>query len=734
MESPQPLLSHHVDPPLKEPPATGATDGTLRGRLLRCLRAAFEGMGKPVSESDLQISGPSLSETPGLAEMALISRRLGYRARVTPFDPGHLDRLPCPFVLLTRDGKTCLTVLRADNDRVLVHDPATSRTEDTSARDLPQGKADILLLKTGGEEVSWREMLWRQIRGVMRPIIASSVAINIFALLLPLVSIIVFNKVIGNRALSTLDVLAIGASVAYIFDTALRALRGYLSVHTGARLDAQIGSQAVAHLLRLPLTYFENTPTGLQSERLRQLDFIRTFLTGQMPMVVVDLVFGIVLFAALLAIDVRLGAVVLGSVPIFLLLSVWADRSQRALSNKTFAAQAARGSSLNEILHNAHTVKALALESDMETRHGERLARSAQAGFEASHHSNMVLALSNGLMMFISLLVLYLGARFASDNTLTLGELVAFNMLTVRALTPIRQVVTTWHSLRETQMAFRRIDELMNEEQEPGIAQMGSYPRLRGTLRADNLGYTYPGTTRPALRGVNFALPTGTMTGIIGPSGCGKSTLAKIILGLYPPGEGRVLVDAFDLRQISPFTLRREIGYVPQDNHLFAGSVRENIVMGAPDTSPARAMMAAQYVGAHDFIQRLPQGYDTILTEGGFGLSAGQRQLLCVARALAREPRILILDEATSALDVQTEDRLLRALRQATKPVGLTVLFITHRLPTLRICDQIVMLRDGMVERAGPADHILNALMAPPPSAAPTESPLPASDKNGGAA
>jgi ABC-type bacteriocin/lantibiotic exporter with double-glycine peptidase domain len=687
-----------------------------RDVLLRCLQAALHAHKKTVSLTDLQVTAP-MPRQPALSDLVPILKRLNFSAKITEFYLQELPSLPTPFILCSEDKAMCVTVMDVGAQSVSIYNPQTGEIEKIAPEALPAEMAEVLLIKASiGEKETWQQILLKRVRGVMTQVVIASILINLFALGAPLISMIIFNKVIGHQAISTLNVLAIGAITLYVFDAILRSARGYISTHTGARMDAHIGNEVMAHLLRLPLKHFEKTPSGIITERLRQLDTIRSFLTGQMPMLLVDLAFSIILFAAVFLVDVRMGFIVVLSAPIFLAISFFFDHAQRKFSQQNFNAVAYKTSTVNEMTSNALTVKSLGLESEMEQRHGDMLAQTAWTGYQAHNINNHIQNLSTVLLSVISLFVLYIGARFIMEGTMTIGELIAANMLVARTLTPIRQVTVAWHSLRETQHAFHRLDAIMGEDPEPGIDATASYPKVRGSIVLDNIIFSYAKDLPPVIKGVSLNLPSGSITGLVGASGCGKSTLGKIMLGVYKPTDGRVLIGDFDISQMSPLSLRRDIGYVPQENQLFTGTVRENILLGVADPTPAKAIMAAQFAGAHDFIQQLPSGYETRLTERGGGLSSGQRQMICIARALAREPRILIFDEATSALDLISEERLLVTLRRAAKSVGITVVFITHRVGTLRLCDSVVLMNNGKVEQQGSPEQIFQLLL---PSAAP---------------
>jgi ABC-type bacteriocin/lantibiotic exporter with double-glycine peptidase domain len=351
------------------------------------------------------------------------------------------------------------------------------------------------------------------------------------------------------------------------------------------------------------------------------------------------------------------------------------------------------------------TVKSLALEPEMERRWEVRLANSAFTSYRAGNLSNVAATLGYLLQMVASLAILSVGAILAIEGEMTVGALIACNMLANRVLVPLRVIATAWHQVQETKEAFRRINEVMEEAAETPPGTASPTPELRGRIQFEAVDFSFEPGQAPTLRGIDLSIDKGSVIGVIGPSGSGKSTLAKLMQGLYRPSAGRVTIDGTDVQHMSLQALRQQIGVVPQDNQLFAGTVRENIQMGALSRDPDRVVAVAKFVGAHDFIQRLPKGYETVLGERGVGLSNGQRQLLCIARALVRNPRILILDEATSDLDPVAEDFLLRNLQRAAR--GRTIVIVTHRLAPLAIADRVALLIEGRIERVGPPAEVI---------------------------
>ena len=687
--------------------ADGVPEQTIDG-LLRCLIRVTLAFERPVSDSEIRNTLPVTAGGMTIENFLLAADRLGYRAARGDLDAANLERMPTPFVVVGHALKDSRVVVEVEDGGYAVFDPRDGSTPLMSAAELLRLGEDVILIRPKPlvtRSVNWRDLIARRVKRVMWELILSSLVVNLFALASPLFIMTVYNKVIGQGAVNTLQVLAIGMGILYVFDFVLRTIRGYVSTHTGARVDALLGNEVVHHLLHLPYSHFENTPTGMISERLRQLDTVRAFFTGQMPMVLVDMAFSFVFVAALLFINPLLGIITVAAMPVFLLISATFHRVQKGLVEKTFLALAAKTSALAETMANALTIKSLGLESEIERRWGNRLALSAYTGFESSNLGNLINVMGNVLQQVVSLIIVYVGAIAIMAGEMSIGALIAANILSSRALAPIRQVVTAWSQLQEVRSAFRRIDEIMDSPIEAGRGEVGPIPPLKGDIEFEHVSFAFDPDRPPVLEDITFSVESGTILGVIGPSGSGKSTVAKLLQNLYEPTDGRVLIDHTDVQHISPAALRTQIGVVPQEIQLFSGSVRENIAMGTPLKEPERVVAVAKFVGAHEFIQRLPQGYDTPLTERGGGLSAGQRQLLCIARALIRNPRILILDEATSALDAASESLLMHNLKRASR--GRTIILISHRMAPVSIADNVMLLIDGRIDRIGPPAEVI---------------------------
>ncbi len=640
-----------------------------------------------------------------------VAERMGYvTRREGRVDATTLAEMPAPVLLIGTRRNSARLVLGHEPDGMLVYDGALNETVVLPAGALVASAQEAILLKIkppshSEEPASWWKIANKRVRSVIWEIILASSAINVLALAMPFFAMTVFNKVVGQEAVDTLTVLVIGMVMVFAFEGTLRALRGYVSSHTGARMDSLLGGEVMHHFLRIPYSEFEKQSAGTMVERVRQLDTVRSFFTGQMPIHIVDLAFIFLFITVLFFIQPYMAYIVLAAAPLLVGVAAIMHRRQVSLVSETFQAQAAKSALLNETVNNSLTVKSLSLEAEIERRWEGRVASAAWTSYRAGHLASLSQAAGHVLQLLTTVTLLSVGALLVIAGEMSLGALIAGNMLASRVLMPLRQVASAWHQVSQVRDAFKRINEVMDQPVEPEPGENSMLPDLRGRIRVENLVYYHNPERPPVLKKINLNVAPGTMLAVIGPSGSGKSTLAKCVQGLYPPASGRVVMDGTDVQHMSLGALRQQIGVVPQDSQLFAGTVRENISMGGFQRFPERVAAVAKFVGAHEFIQRLPKGYETMLSERGVGLSNGQRQLICIARALVRNPRILILDEATSDLDPVAEDFFLRNLRRAAR--GRTVILVTHRLAPLSIVDQVALLIDGEIEKIGEPKEVI---------------------------
>ena len=522
--------------------------------------------------------------------------------------------------------------------------------------------------------------------------------LQLFALITPLFFQVVMDKVLVHKGYTTLTVIGIGLLVVNLFESLLSGLRAWLFAHTSSRIDVELGARLFRHLLALPLSYFEARRVGDSVARVRELEHIRQFLTGSALTVVMDLFFSMVFIAVMWWYSVPLTLIVLGSIPCYVLLSIAVTPILRRRLDEKFRRGAENHAYLVESVANIHTLKAMAVEPQFNRQWDNQLAGYVASGFRVTRLGAWA---SDGVGLVNKLVtvgILWLGAYQVIDGAMTVGALVAFNMLAGRVAQPVMRLAQLWQDFQQTGISMARLGDILNTRTEaPG--SRASLPPMQGRIEFDQVGFRYRPDASEVLKGVSFTIRAGEVIGIVGRSGSGKSTLTKLVQRLYVPERGRVLIDGVDLALADPAWLRRQIGVVLQENMLFARSIRENIALTDPGAPIEAVIEAAKLAGAHDFIMELPQAYDTPVGEHGSTLSGGQRQRIAIARALITNPRILILDEATSALDYESE----RIIRDNMRAIchGRSVIVIAHRLSAVKDADRILVIDNGQLIEEG---------------------------------
>lgn len=542
-------------------------------------------------------------------------------------------------------------------------------------------------------------------RRLVLEVLGASVVLQLFALVTPLFFQVVMDKVLVHQGLSTLQVLVIGLLLISVFESALSFARTYVFAHTTSRIDVELGSRLFRHLLQLPLSWFQARRVGDSVARIRELESIRSFLTGQALTVFLDVVFSIVFIAVMLWYSPMLTAVVLLSIPCYVALTVLIVPVLRRRLDEKFARGAENQALLVETITGIQTVKASALEPMLAKRWDDQLAAYVSASFRTQ---SLASAGQEGIGLIGKLVTastLWFGAQLVMTGELTMGMYIAFNMFAARVSQPIMRMAHLWSDFQQIGISMERLGDILNSPTEVPPTVAAQLPKLQGRITFDQVSFRYNADSSPILLEIRLDIAPGQVIGIVGRSGSGKSTLTKLVQRLYVPEHGRILIDGVDIAQVDAAQIRRQIGVVLQDNWLFNRSVRENIAISQPAASMSQVTYAAMLAGAHDFISELPQGYDTIVGEQGSSLSGGQKQRLAIARALFSNPRILIFDEATSALDYESEQILQRNMVAICK--GRTVLIIAHRLSAVRHANAIVVLDKGRIVEGGSHDDLL---------------------------
>lgn len=542
-------------------------------------------------------------------------------------------------------------------------------------------------------------------KAALRDIAIAALAMHLLALASPIFFQLVIDKVLVHQSVGTLWVLGVGVIIALVFDSLFGFLRQILTLSATNKIDMRLTRRTFAHLLSLPIDYFETTTAGIVTRHMQQVEKIRAFLTGRMFFTVLDATSLILFLPILFTYSVQLAMVVLLFTVLIALVVMGMVPTFRCRLNALYAAEAERQSMMVETIHGMRTVKALAIEPTQRRLWDQRSAQSINMHYRVGKISITGNAITDFLGKLLPVVIILLGAQQVFDQTLTVGALIGFQMISGRVVQPLIAIVGLVNDYQETALSVRMLGEVMNRPSEGRASAGGLRPDLAGEISFDAVTFRYPGAAGTALDRATFTIAAGSVVGIVGRSGSGKTTLTKLIQGLYSVQEGIVRFDRTDAREIELAHLRRQIGVVLQENFLFRGTVRDNISAAKPEATFEEIVAAAESAGAAEFIERLPQGYNTLLEENAANLSGGQKQRLSIARALLTKPRILVLDEAASALDPESESIFINNLSRIA--VGRTVIMISHRLSTLVNANAILVMQHGRLMDSGRHEELL---------------------------
>ncbi|MDT3718866.1 type I secretion system permease/ATPase [Pseudomonas oryzihabitans] len=650
----------------------------------------------------------------GTAELLLAARKLGLKAKTAHTTVARLEQTPLPAIVQDRDGEFFI-LARLDQGKALIHDPKAQRPEVISLDVLETrwtGQLILVRAQAGAPgEASRFDFTWFipaivKYRKLLGEVLLVSFVLQLFALVTPLFFQVVMDKVLVHHGLTTLDVIAIGLVGIMVFESLLSGLRSYVFAHTASRIDVELGSKLFRHLITLPLAYFQARRVGDSVARVRELENIRSFLTGNAITLVLDLLFSVVFLGVMFYYSGWLTLIVVLSLPLYVLVSVLITPVLRKRLDESFARGAENQAFLVETVNGIDTLKSMAVEPQATRKWDNQLAAYVAAGFKTQNLSTLANESVSLIGKLVTVATLWLGARLVIDGQLSVGQLIAFNMLAGRVAQPIMRLAQLWTNFQQTGVSVQRLGDILNSPTELSQATRSALPPLRGQIEFDQVHFRYRPDGSEVLRGISLSIRAGEIIGVVGRSGSGKSTLTRLLQRLYVPERGRVLVDGMDLALADVSSLRRQIGVVLQDNLLFNRSLRENIALTDAGAPLEAVIQAAKLAGAHDFILELPEGYDTLVGEHGASLSGGQRQRIAIARALMGNPRILIFDEATSALDYESERIVQQNMQAICK--GRTVIIIAHRLSAVRDAHRIVVVDRGQIVEQGTHAELLS--------------------------
>ncbi|MEH2077895.1 MAG: type I secretion system permease/ATPase [Nostoc sp.] len=642
--------------------------------------------------------------------------KLGLSLRRLQVSWGELRQLSFPALLLwnsdSPQSPSWVVAYGVKGDRLIIANPLNP---DRICESLPQPIVEAswdgrlwqveLISQQEKFNLSWfTPAVWKY-KGLLTEVLLASFTLQLLGLTTPLITQVVIDKVMVQGSLPTLDVMAIALLCVAIFESVLGILRLFIFTHTARRLDLSLSAQLFRHLMRLPLAYFESRRVGDTVARVQELEQIRQFLTGTALTVILDSIFAVVYLALMFYYNIPLTFVALAVLPLFATLTIVATPILRNWLNETFNRSADSQSFLVETITGIHSVKAHAAEPVARDRWEGLFARFIRTGFKASTTSNISSNIGDFLTNFSTMLILWFGAKLVIEQKLTIGQLVAFQMLSGRVTGPLLRLVQLWQTLQQVLLSVDRIGDILNVSPEAELGTGLVLPPLKGQVTFEQVFFRYRPNFEAILRGISFNAEPGQFVGIVGRSGSGKSTLSKLLQRLYQIESGRILIDGFDIKSADLASLRQQVSVVLQEDFLFNGSILENITLGTPDITAEQVVEAARLAVAHDFISQLPYGYETNVGERGTALSGGQRQRIALARLFLSQAPILVLDEATSALDSETEQQVLQNLQKVS--ANRTVFLIAHRFAPLKRADLILVLEQGVIAERGTHSELL---------------------------
>ena len=701
---------------------SGAGEGLDRGQIhprLLAMMMASRYYGLELEPNEFRLApGETIPTAAALSAWAqgagMWSRalRLRWRHLFTVSDAG-------PVTLLFNDGSAgLLTGANPEAKIVFIRDPRAPEADppvpvdEMRLSEVWDGDAVLVRAERTQTEadppftLSWLVSVVLKEGKHLRDLLIASVAISFLTIVPPLMVMQVADRVMTHRSYSTLFLMSLILGTMVLYETLLGYARRLIILVVGVRTDAKLNLHVFNRLIRLPLDYFERHPAGETMYRVSQINQVRQFITGKLMTTLLDLITLLVLLPFLFWLNATLAWIVLVCATSIMLIILAYLRPIRAIFGKVIVAETMKQAALGETIFGIKTVKSLAIEPQRKALWDERVAEVGKWRYALGRLSNWPQTLVTPIERFMWMGVILIGAYLAlSDDTgYQVGSMFAFMMLSQRVSAPLVGLARLIEEWEEVGGAMGQAAEVLNRPLEDAAAN-GLRPKFAGAVTFEDVTFTYAGTKLPALDRISFSVPAGTMLGLVGRSGSGKSTVTRLLQGINREYSGFLKIDGSDLREINLRHLRSNFGVVLQENFLFRGSIRDNILAGRPGLTLEDAIRAARLAGAEEFIERMPNGYETFIEEGSPNLSGGQRQRLAIARALITDPRILILDEATSALDPESEALVNANLLRIAR--GRTMLIVSHRLSSLVNCDQILVLERGRLMDIGPHSALL---------------------------
>lgn len=654
------------------------------------------------------------------------AERIGIKAQIVKRDVKAISTASLPAVLILHDGQACVLVARGSavgksGGKYKVFLPETGALKEVDPKALEKDyagyaiyvhpRSEFLNPESVARKDSDRHWFWGIIhegRSIYGMVLLASVFINLFVLVSPLFIMNVYDRVIPNNAIETGWALGIGALTIFVFDFAIKTIRGYLIDLSGRRIDVIAGRRLYDQVLNMKLAGRPKS-SGVFANMLKDFDSVRDFFTSASIAAFVDLPFTLLFLFVIYKLAGSIVFVLVGLILVILVIGYITQFPLKAQVRKATKSAEAKHGLLVETIHGLETVKSIGADGRFRSRYGDYVAENAAHGQKSRFISSFGVNASGFIQQIASVILVLFGMYMVKDGDLTVGGLIATVILGGRAIAPIGQIANLMTKYHQADSALKTLEKIMEQPVErPQEKQFLHRPDLKGALAFDKVSFVYPNTDRKVLDDVSFRIEPGEKVGIIGRIGSGKSTIAKIMMGLYDSSEGTVFLDDTDYRQIDPADMRRHTAYIAQDVFLFSGNVRDNIAASYPHASEAQILEASKKAGVHDFISRHPMGYDTPVGEHGNNLSGGQKQAIALARAILLNPKILVCDEPTNAMDMQAEAGFIKFLREDVKDK--TLILITHRTSMLPAVDRLILMDQGKVVLDGPRDKVLETL------------------------
>ena len=693
-----------------------SADGEI-DEILACLKMLTKFLKVPLKHDAVFKTLKSLKKQSvkiSINEIAQLLSNLGLQIQKTRIFTKDATRLKVPtliswgksFAIISQSNKDGITLISPKEGKLQIKKELISSRFENYLDCLIPEKVRITPQENFGFQWFLPEL--KKYRVILSQVLFSSFIVQLFTLANPLIIQVIIDKVISQRSLDTLQVLGIALLVLTLVEGLLASLRTFLLTETTNRIDQRLGSEVIDHLLKLPLEYFDMRPVGELSTRIGELEKIRNFITGQGITTILDAMLSVVYILVMLLYSVKLTLIALLVIPIQVSLTFLGAPIFRRQFRESAEKNAKTQSHLVEVLTGIQTVKSQNIEMVSRWKWQELYSKYIGATFRKIITGTLINQSGQILQKISQLLVLWFGANMVLSGKLTLGQLIAFRIISGFVTQPILRLTSLWQSIQELKVGFERLGDVINTNSESDEIDKGkiSLPTVNGNVRFDSLSFNFPRQKNLTLTNINFEVNKGSFIGIVGKSGSGKSTLMKLLARLYSPTSGKIFVDDFDIDKVELYSLRRQIGIVPQEPLLFSGTIRDNISINQENATDEEIIKASKIACADQFIMEMSEGYNTKIGERGASISGGQKQRIAIARTILSRPKLLILDEATSALDYETEFNVFKNINIEFKDS--TIFCVTHRIPAVIDADQIIFLQNGSIVEKGTHKQLIS--------------------------